>query len=122
MSVGSWRPEIPRVTKEFTRRVNRKKKPSNVRSYLIITAIVFVGVIFAQGEYGLLKIFRLRARIGDTESEITRLKVQAADLEWEINKLKSDSQYIQLYAAEHYSYAKPSSVVIQFVSPADSLK
>ena len=86
-----------------------------------MTLLIFAGVMFAQGEYGLLKIYRLRSRIKTTQTEITRLKVQATDLKWEIDKLKADSQYIQLYAAEHYGYARPEGKVIQFVSSEDSL-
>ena len=75
--------------------------------------------MFARGEYGLLKIYRLHNRIIETEKEIIRLQVESEDLKWEIDKLKNDSTYIKLFAAEYYGYAKPDQSIIQFLPAAE---
>lgn len=104
-------------------KINKKDFSKRVKGFLVLTALVFIGVLFCSGEYGLLKIYRLHSRIEDTKKELIRLKVQAVDLEWEINKLKNDSSYIKLYASEHYGYAKSGQTIIQFLpTPEDSLR
>jgi cell division protein FtsB len=115
--------DLPKVSTKFPRRTKKKDLGRRLKRYFLLTCIVFIGVLFYQGEYGLHKIFRLRTKIKTAQNEITQLKVQGADLKWEIDKLKADSQYIQLYASEHFGYAKPGVDVIQFVSsPQDTTK
>jgi cell division protein FtsB len=115
--------ELPKVSANFTRRAKKKDLGQKIKRYMVLTGIVFIGVIFYRGEYGLSKIFRLRTKVEAVQKEITQLKVQAADLKWEIEKLKADTQYIQLYASEHLGYAKPEGKIIQFVpSTQDSSK
>jgi cell division protein FtsB len=113
--------ELPKVSRDFNRRVKRKGFSASVKRVVILTFLVGVGVMFAQGDYGLLKIYRLKTKIKAAEKEVTMLKVKAADLKWETEKLKTDSLYIQLYASEKYGYAKPEGQIIQFVS-SDSTK
>jgi cell division protein FtsB len=113
--------ELPKVSNDFAKKVSKKNLSKNLPKYIIITLFIFAAVLFAQGDYGLLKIFRLNDRINNTQAEITRLKVKATDLKWEIDKLKTDSLYIKIYATEHYGYARPEGQVIQFVSSEDSL-
>jgi|WetSurMetagenome_2_1015567.scaffolds.fasta_scaffold264487_1 cell division protein FtsB len=114
--------EMPKVSKDFNNRVSKKSLSANIKKFAILTFFVGVGVIFAQGDYGLLKIYRLKTKIKIAEKEVTKLKVKASDLKWETDKLKADSQYIQLYASERFGYAKPEGQVIQFVSSADSTR
>jgi cell division protein FtsB len=114
--------ELPKVSQDFNRRVSKKSLSANIKRFVIVTFVVGVGVLFAQGDYGLLKIYRLRTKIKATEREITQLKVKASDLKWETDKLKVDSTYIQLYASEKFGYAKPEGTVIQFVSSTDSTR
>ncbi len=115
--------ELPRVSADFIKKINRNKNTRKLKKFLIITLVVFIGVLFARGECGLLKIYRLLTKVEKTQKEIDRLKVQAVDLNWEINRLKSDSQYIKLYAAEKYGYAKSDETIIQFLPlPEDSLR
>ena len=113
--------ELPKVSQDFNRRVNKKGFSASITRIVILTFLVGVGVIFAQGDYGLLKIYRLKTKIKAAEKEVTQLKVKASDLKWEANKLKTDSLYIQLYASEKFGYAKPEGQIIQFVS-ADSAR
>ncbi len=114
--------ELPRVSKTFSQKVKEKKSPSLLKKSLIITLVVFLIVLFARGDYGLIKIYRLKADIKAYKQEIKRLKVQAIDSQWEIDKLKSDSSYICLYASEHFVYARPDVKVIQFTTTADTSK
>jgi len=113
--------ELPKVSQDFNRRVNRKGFSASITRVVILTFLVGVGVMFAQGDYGLLKIYRLKTKIKAAEKEVTELKVKAADLKWETDKLKADSLYIQLYASNRYGYAKPEGQIIKFVS-ADSAR
>jgi cell division protein FtsB len=110
--------EIPKVSKEFIKKVKREKS-GRLKKTLYISIFVFIAVMFARGEYGLLKIYRLYNRINDAEKEIVRLKVESEDLKWEINKLKNDSTYIKLFAAEYYGYAMPDQTIIQFLPAAE---
>lgn len=114
--------ELPKVSQDFNRRVNKKGFSASITRIVILTFLVGVGVLFAQGDYGLLKIYRLKTKVKAAEKEVTKLKVKAADLKWETDKLKADSQYIQLYASEKYGYAKPEGQIIQFVSSEDSTR
>lgn len=113
--------ELPKVSQDFSRRVTKKRLSSNIKKFVIMTFLVGVGVMFMQGDYGLLKIYRLKAKIKAAEKDVTIYKVKNTDLKWETEKLKTDSQYIQLYAAEKYGYAKPEGQIIKFVS-ADSAR
>jgi len=113
------------MSAEITERTKKKSFGKKFKRFMILTAIVFVAVIFTRGDYGLQKIYRLHSKATDAEREIARLQVQAEDLKWEIDKLKADSTYIKLYAAEYYGYAKSDSdqAIIQFLPPPeDSLK
>ena len=115
--------DMPKVSANVARRTRKKGIGQKIKKYAVLTIIVFIGVLFMRGEYGLLKIYRLRAKIKTAQDDIIRLKVKGADLKWELDKLKSDTQYIQLYASEHFGYAKPAGTVIQFVPPPqDSLR
>lgn len=118
---GERMAELPKVSQDFNRRVTQKKLSSNIKKFVILTFLVGVGVMFTQGDYGLLKIYRLKTKIKAVEKEVTELKVKAVDLKWETDKLKTDSLYIQLYASEKYGYAKPEGQIIKFVS-ADSAR
>jgi cell division protein FtsB len=112
-----------KISTGISGKINKKSFSKRVKGFLVLTAIVFIAVLFCSGNYGFLKIYRLYSRVEDIKKEITRLKVQAVDLEWEINKLKNDSSYIKLYASEHYGYAKSGQTIIQFLPmPEDSLK
>lgn len=110
--------EIPKVSKEFINKVKREKS-GRLKRTLFISVIVFVAVMFARGEYGLLKIYRLHNRINETRREIIRLQVESEDLKWEIDRLKNDSTYIKLFAAEYYGYARPDQSIIQFLPAVD---
>ena len=115
--------DFPRMSTDFLKRFKKEKYSRTIKKFLLLATIVFVGVLFSRGDYGLFKIYRLSSKVNEAEKEITRLKVQAEDLKWEINKLKSDSTYLKLYAAEKYGYAKSDQTIIQFLSPPeDSLK
>ncbi len=114
--------ELPKVSKTFSQRINEKKSSSGLKKYLLITLVVFLIVLFASGDYGLIKIYRLKADIKAYKQEIKRLQVKAVDSLWEIGKLKSDSSYICLYASEHFVYARPGVKVIQFLTAADTGK
>lgn len=99
------------------------QKTGKLKTFIILTVVVFIAVLFCSGEYGLFKIYRLHNKIDAAEKDIDQLKVQAVDYQWEIDKLKSDSQYIMLYASETYGYAKPNQTIIQFLpSLNDTLK
>ncbi|NLI16689.1 MAG: hypothetical protein GX409_10440 [candidate division Zixibacteria bacterium] len=113
--------EFPKVSQDFNRRINKKSSSVRLKKFIILTFIVGIGVLFMQGDYGLLKIYRLKMKIRAAEKEVTQLKVKAVDLKWETDKLKADSQYIQLYASEIYGYARPEGQIIKFVS-ADSAR
>ena len=115
--------EFPKMSADFVKRVKKEKYAKKFRRFLLLTAVVFVAVLFTRGDYGLLKIYRLHSKVDDTQREITHLKVQAEEIQWEIDKLKADSAYIKLYAAENYGYAKADKAIIQFLPPPeDSLK
>jgi cell division protein FtsB len=114
--------ELPKVSQDFNKQISRKSLSANLKKFALLTFFVGVGVMFAHGDYGLLKIYRLKSRIKTTEKEINQLKVKATDLKWETDKLKADSQYTQLYASEKFGYARPEGKIIQFVSSADSTK
>jgi len=112
-----------KISTGFSGKINKRTFSKRVRVFLILTALVFLVVLFCSGDYGLLKIYRLYSKINETKKEITLLKVQAVDLEWKINKLKNDSSYIKLYASEYYGYAKSGQTIIQFLpAPVDSLE
>ena len=114
---------IPKMSTDFFNKVTRKGIPKNIKKFLLLMVAVFIAVMFCSGEYGLIKIYRLRTKIAAAEKEIDHLKIQAVDLSWEIDKLKSDSVYIKLYASEYYGYAKANQTIIQFLpSPDDSLR
>lgn len=114
--------EIPKISKEFIKKVKREKT-SKLKKAFFVSIIVFIVVMFARGDYGLLKIYRLYNKIDSAEKEIVRLKVEAEDLKWELSKLKNDSTYIKLFAAEHYGYAMPDQTIIQFLpAPEDTSK
>ena len=106
---------VPKISAEFLKRINRNKFSKKFKKFLLLTVAVFIVVMFCSGEYGLLKAYRLKAKIAAAEKEIEYLKVRAVDLNWEIDKLKSDSQYIKLYAAEKYGYAKADKTIIRFL-------
>lgn len=115
--------EFPKMSADFVKRVKKDNLAKKFKRFLLLTAVVFVVVLFSRGDYGLLKIFRLHSKVDEAEQQITRLKVQAEDIKWEIDKLKSDSAYIKLYAAENYGYAKADKAIIQFLPPPeDTLK
>ena len=111
--------DLPKVSTDFIKRV-KKDKSSKLKRMFYLTIVVFLAVLFARGDYGLLKIYRLHSRIEDTQKDITHLRVEAEDLNWEINKLKSDTTYQKLYATDKYSYAKKGKNVIQFLPNPDS--
>jgi len=119
--------KFPVVSKDIKKRLKKSGWPGKdfsgrLKRFLILTGCVFLAVLFARGETGLLKIFRLHSRIDEANREIEQLKVQAEDISWEIDQLKYDSTYIKLYAAEHYGYAKADETIIQFLPvPHDSL-
>jgi cell division protein FtsB len=115
--------EFPKMSADFVGRIKKDNFTKKFRRFALLTAVVFVAVLFTRGDYGLMKIFRLHSKVADAEREITRLKVQAEDIQWEIDKLKADSIYIKLYAAENYGYAQADKAIIQFLPPPeDSLK
>ena len=119
--------KFPAVSKNIKKRLNKtgwpgRDFPRRAKKFLVLSIFVFLAVLFARGETGILRIFRLHSRIDDAKREIEQLKVQAEDINWEIDKLKSDSTYIKLYAAERYGYAKAGETIIQFLpAPTDSL-
>lgn len=119
--------KFPAVSKNIKKRLKKTGWPGKdfsgrAKKFLILSGFVFLAVLFARGETGMLRIFRLHSRIDDAKREIEQLKVQAEDINWEIDKLKSDSTYIKLYAAERYGYAKAGETIIQFLpAPTDSL-
>lgn len=111
--------DLPKISKAFIKRV-KKDKSSKLKRMLYVSVLVFLAVLFARGDYGLLKIYRLQSRIDEAEKEITRLKVQTEDLNWEIKKLESDTTYQKLYAADKFNYAKAGQVIIQFLPNPES--
>jgi len=114
---------VPKVSTDFLDRINRKKFSKKIKRVILLPLVVLIIVMFCSGDYGLIKIYRLRTKIKTAEKEIDRLKVQAVDYNWKINKLKSDSMYIKLYASEIYGYGKADQTIIQFLpSPVDSLR
>ena len=110
--------EFPKVSTDFIKKV-KKEKSGKLRRILYLTAFVFIVVMFARGDDGLIKIYHFNSKIEDAKQDITRLKVEAEDLNWEIKKLKRDSTYIKLYAAERYGYAKADQTIIQFLPAAE---
>lgn len=111
---------LPEVSRVFSKKVKKRKSAAVLKKYFVIIFCVFIVVLFASGDYGLIKIYRLHNRIKETRQEIKRLQVQAIDAKWEINKLTTDSSYICRYASEHYVYARPGAKVIQFATMADT--
>ena len=91
----------------------RKKKTKLNKSYKYFFSIFFIigTAILICNEFGLIKLFKLKNKQVQLQTELEQLLLQQGGLREEIDKLQNDEAYVQQIAREKFMMVVPGEKV-----------
>ena len=91
----------------------RKKKTKINKNYKYFFSVLFIisTAILICNEFGLIKLFKLKNKQTQLQTELEQLLLQQGDLREEIDKLQNDEAYVQQIAREKFMMVAPGEKV-----------
>ena len=104
--------------KKFSKRGQSKSLITTQKQFLrglVFLICLSLFIVFIFGDHGLLKLYKIKQKRKEIQSNITQLRNEKEKASTEKNKIENDLIYIEKIAREKYKMVKPGEKIFKVV-------
>ena len=104
--------------KKFSKRGQSKSLITTQKQFLrglVFLICLSLFIVFIFGDHGLLKLYKIKQKRKEIQSNITQLRNEKEKASTEKNKIENDLIYIEKIAREKYKMVKPGEKIFKVI-------